>query len=105
MRSKKHAVQCVHIRSRSLTILQWAGNVNDGVSAMKKVLTTFRYVIRLGPAYVGGGITNDLGRSRVEGKARWPNGRFFQVGDRTTEEDARAWAVRHGYSVPSAAGE
>lgn len=95
----------MHIRSRDLTILQWAGNVNDGVSTMKKELTTFRYVIRLGPAYVGGGITDDLMRSRVEGKARWPTGRFFQVGDRTTEEDARAWAKRHGYSVPAISDE
>ncbi len=66
---------------------------------MKKLLTTFRYVIRLGPTYVGGGITDDLTRSKVEGKARWPTGRFFQVGERTTEEDARAWAAKNGFTV------
>jgi hypothetical protein len=67
--------------------------------AMKKVLTTFRYIIRLGPTYVGGGITDDLTRSRVEGKARWPGGRFFQVGEQTTEADARAWAEKNGFRV------
>jgi hypothetical protein len=77
----------------------------SGVSAIKKELTTFRYVIRLGPSYVGGGITDDLMRSRVEGKARWPTGRFFQVGDRTTEDDARAWAKRNGFSASDVAGE
>ena len=66
---------------------------------MKKLLTTFRYVIRLGPTYVQGGITDDLMRSKVEGKALWPTGRFFQVGERTTEEDARAWAKRNGYLI------
>lgn len=64
---------------------------------MKKVATTYRYVIRLGPTYVHGGITDDLARSAAEGLARWPTGHFFQVGDRTTEDDAQAWAKRNGY--------
>jgi hypothetical protein len=61
------------------------------------VSTTYRYVIRLGPKIVQGGITEDLGRSAAEGKARWPTGHFFQVGERTTEQEARDWARRNGY--------
>lgn len=67
------------------------------VGTVKKVNTTFRYVIRLGPQFVHGGITTDLARAAAEGKTRWPTGHFFQVGEQTTEDEARAWAKRNGY--------
>ena len=64
---------------------------------MKKPCDTYRYVIRLGPGYVEGGITEDLVRSKLEGKSRWPTGRFFQVGEKTNLVEAQEWAKRNGF--------
>ncbi len=65
---------------------------------MKKICDTYRYVIRLGPQSVAGGITDDLARSKSEGKSRWPLGRFFQVGEKTSLDEARDWAKRNGFA-------
>ena len=65
---------------------------------MSKIHDTYRFIIRDGPTIVQGGITNDLARSRAEGRLKWPNGRFFQVGERTTDQDAREWAKRNGFT-------
>jgi hypothetical protein len=65
---------------------------------VKKVFDTYRYVIRLGPTSVAGGITDDLARTKSEGKARWPGGRFFQVGEKTSLDEARDWARRNGFA-------
>jgi hypothetical protein len=66
---------------------------------VKKTCDTYRYVIRQGPGFVHGGITDDLVRSKMEGKTRWPQGRFFQVGEKTSLDEAREWAKRNGFSV------
>ena len=66
---------------------------------MAKLLDTYRYVIRDGPRIVHGGITDDLARSRAEGRLRWPTGRFFQVGEKTSDGEAREWAKKNGYLV------
>lgn len=66
---------------------------------MAKILDTYRYIIRDGPRTVQGGITLDLARSKAEGKAKWPLGRFFQVGEKTSDSDAREWAKKNGFST------
>jgi len=66
------------------------------VSTMKMPSTTYRYVIRIGPNFVHAGITDDLDRSRVEAKASWPLGTFFQVGDKTNLDDAQDWMTKNG---------
>jgi hypothetical protein len=65
---------------------------------VKKTCNTYRYVIRLGPQFVAGGITDDLAHSRSEMKLRWPRGRFFQVGDKTSLDEAQAWAKKNGFA-------
>ena len=68
------------------------------ILGVKKPCDTYRYVIRLGPGYVEGGITADLIRSKAEGKSRWPTGRFFQVGEKTSLTEAQDWAKRNGFA-------
>jgi len=64
---------------------------------MGKLHDTYRFIIRDGPTTVHGGITDDLARSKAEGRLRWPSGRFFQVGEKTTDDEARAWARKNGF--------
>jgi hypothetical protein len=64
----------------------------------KKLCTTYRFVVRVGPAFVHGGMTDNLERSKTEAKAAWPNGHFFQVGEKTTVEEASSWAKRNGFT-------
>ena len=37
-------------------------------------------------------------RSKVEGMTRWPTGRFFQVGEKTSLTEAQDWAKRNGFA-------
>jgi len=69
----------------------------------KKMCTTYRYVVRVGPKFVHGGITDNLDRSKVEAMAAWPNGQFFQVGEKTSLDDARDWVKRNGFSAEMSA--
>ncbi|HUX86612.1 MAG TPA: hypothetical protein VMW65_06390 [Chloroflexota bacterium] len=70
---------------------------------VKKVCTTYRYVVRVGPKFVHGGITEDLEVSKVEAKVAWPAGQFFQVGEKTSLDEARDWVTRNGFSVERSA--
>lgn len=65
----------------------------------KKLCTTYRYVVRVGPKFVHGGITDDLDLSKVEAKAAWPTGQFFQVGEKTSLDEARAWVTKNGFEA------
>jgi hypothetical protein len=66
---------------------------------VRKLHDTYRFIIRDGPKIVHGGITDDLERSKAEGRRRWPGGRFFQVGEKTTDDEAREWATKNGFSA------
>jgi len=66
---------------------------------VSKLYDTYRYIIRDGPIIVHGGITGDLARSRAEGRLKWPTGRFFQVGVKTSDDEARQWAKKNGFSA------
>lgn len=68
-------------------------------STVKKPRDTYRFVIRLGPAFVQGGITDDLDRAEDEARLRWPLGRFHQVGEITTADDAQEWLTRNGFAA------
>lgn len=63
-----------------------------------KVRRTYKYQFKVGNKIVHGGITEDLERREQEHKQTWPKGRIKQVGRRTTEEAARTWERKKGYT-------
>jgi hypothetical protein len=42
-------------------------------------------------------MTDDLARAKVEAKAAWPTGQFFQVGEKTSLDEAREWVTRNAF--------
>jgi hypothetical protein len=56
---------------------------------------TYRYQVREGARVLHLGTTTNLEAARAECRRRWPSGRFFQVGERTTERDAAAWLKKN----------
>jgi hypothetical protein len=54
-------------------------------------------MVRVGPTFVHCGLTDDLERAKIEAQATWPTGQFFQVGDKTTVDEARAWVLRNTF--------
>ena len=65
---------------------------------MAKRRDTYKYYFKTGNKIVHGGITKDLERREVEHQAKWPMGHIFKVGRRTTEEAARNWEEKKGFS-------
>ncbi len=59
---------------------------------------TYKYYFKVGNNIVHGGITNDLERREQEHKQKWSKGHIFQVAIRTTEEAARQWEKKKGFS-------
>jgi predicted GIY-YIG superfamily endonuclease len=59
---------------------------------------TYKYVFKVGNKIVHGGITDDLARREMEHQAEWPKGHIKQEGRRTTEEAAREWEKKKGYT-------
>ncbi|WP_103908235.1 hypothetical protein [Dehalococcoides mccartyi] len=59
---------------------------------------TFKYHFKVGNKIVHGGITNDLERRELEHQTKWPNGHIKQVGNKCTEDGARDWEKKNGYS-------
>ena len=59
---------------------------------------TYKYQLRVGRKIVHGGITNDLERREGEHQQKWPNAKITQVGRKTTEDAAREWEKKKGYS-------
>lgn len=59
---------------------------------------TYKYLFKVGNKVVHGGITNDLERREQEHKEKWKKGHILQVGRRTTEEAAREWEKKKGFS-------
>ncbi len=59
---------------------------------------TKKYQFKVGNTIKHGGITNDLDRREAEHKQKWPSGHITQVGRATTEEAARAWEKKKGYT-------
>ncbi len=65
---------------------------------MAKRRDTFKYQYKIGNRIVHGGITNDLERREQEHQQKWPKGHITQVGRKTTEEAARNWEEKKGYT-------
>ena len=65
---------------------------------MAKPRNTYKYQFKDGRRIVHGGITNDLERRETEHQQEWPSGHIKQVGNKTTEEAARAWEKKKGYT-------
>jgi len=59
---------------------------------------TYKYYFKVGNKIVHGGKTNDLERREQEHKLKWSKGHIFQVGRCTTEEAAREWEKKKGFS-------
>ena len=59
---------------------------------------TYKYYFKKGNKILHGGITNDLERREEEHKQKWPTGRIFQVGRKTSEEAARNWEKENGFT-------
>ncbi len=65
---------------------------------MSKPRDTFKYQFKVGRKILHGGITDDLPRREAEQQEKWPKGHIKQVGRKTTEEAARAWEKKKGYT-------
>ncbi|MCH7499652.1 MAG: GIY-YIG nuclease family protein [Nitrospinae bacterium] len=59
---------------------------------------TYKYQFKAGNKVIHGGITNDLERREDEHQDKWPKGHIFQIGRKTTEDAAREWEEKKGYS-------
>lgn len=60
----------------------------------------YKYYFKIGNKIVHIGITKDLERREQEHRQRhgWGKGHIVQVGNRTTEDAARAWETKKGAS-------
>lgn len=65
---------------------------------MAKSRNTYKYQFKVGRKVVHGGITDDLERREQEHQQKWPKGHIKQVGRKTTEEAARGWEEKNGYT-------
>jgi hypothetical protein len=61
--------------------------------------STFRYQMFDAGKIVRLASTTDLEAARTACRERWPTGRFFQVGERTTESNAEAWVKKNGVTA------
>ena len=59
---------------------------------------TFKYQFKVGNKIVHGGITKDLERREAEHQEKWPGGHIKKVGKKTTEDGARKWEKKKGYT-------
>ena len=59
---------------------------------------TFKYQFKVGHKIVHGGITKDLERRESEHQEKWPGGHIKKVGKMTTEDGARNWEKKKGYT-------
>jgi hypothetical protein len=61
-------------------------------------LTWYRYIVRIGPRVLVGGITENLKAEQTRAAAFWPGCDVFQVGDPVSLDEARRWATHNGFS-------
>ena len=65
---------------------------------MSKPRDTYKYQFKVGNKIVHAGITNDLERRATEHQEKWPGGHIKKVGLKTTEDAARKWEKKKGYT-------
>jgi len=58
---------------------------------MPEVRDTYKYKLKVGKKVVHIGHTTDLRRREEEHQKHWPESKIYQVGRRTTREEARQW--------------
>jgi predicted GIY-YIG superfamily endonuclease len=59
---------------------------------------TYKYLVKRGNKVLDGGITKDLKRREQERQQEYPEAHLMKVGIRTTEDGARKWEKKEGYS-------
>jgi len=59
---------------------------------------TYKYLVKRGNKVLDGGITKDLKRREQKRQREYPRSHLMKVGIRTTEEGARKWEKKKGYS-------
>lgn len=57
-----------------------------------------KYYVKRGNKILDGGITTDLERREQEREREYPGSHLYKVGRCTTEEAARKWEKKHGFS-------
>ncbi len=65
---------------------------------MGKPRDTYKYYYKIGKKIIHGGITDDLERREQEHQQKWSKGHIVKVGRRTTEEAAREWEKKKGFT-------
>jgi len=65
---------------------------------MGKPRETYKYLVKVGNKVLDGGITTDLTRREPERQREYPGSHLYKVGRRTTEEGARKWEKKEGFS-------
>jgi len=59
---------------------------------------TYKYLVKRGNTILDGGITKNLERREKERQLEYPGSHIKKVGIRSTEEGARKWEEKEGYS-------
>jgi len=65
---------------------------------MGKARPYVKYVVRVKGKTVHGGITTDFERRKQEHKQEWPKSIIRKVGGPVTQESARKWEEKQGFS-------
>lgn len=68
------------------------------VQRRRAELTWHRYIVRIGPRVLVGGITENLEAEQTRAAAFWPGCDVLQVGDPVSLEEARLWAAHNGFT-------
>jgi hypothetical protein len=72
--------------------------MKKGGDIMGSKRDTYKYLVKRGNKVLDGGITGDLKRREQERQREYPGSHLMKVGIRTTEEGARKWEKKKGYS-------
>ena len=65
---------------------------------MAKPRNYIKYRVHVKGKVVHGGITTNLEQRKEQHKQKWPNSIIRKVGGKVTEESARDWEKKEGYS-------
>lgn len=65
---------------------------------MPKPRIFYNYYFKVGNKIVHGGMTEDLEQREKQHQQKWPKGHIVKVGNAKTEEGARKWEEKKGFS-------
>lgn len=87
-------------RQNRLAILTSTSVLKVEMAKIQAPRRYYKYQFKIGNKIVHGGITDDLQQREQEHQHRrgWGGGHIKQVGRRTSEEAAREWEKKKGYS-------